>query len=156
MLEKKGYFELCCRKLTYDGLPHGQISQGLQTEMRVWDDQSNSDVITKNTFNAEGMLVSVQDPNGNVNSIEYDSYVLYPSVKTNPLGWETYTEYDYRFGKPVKITDPNTVTYEVAYDDFGRLNGIWHDSVSSERVRLITKRYIDNSFPHAVETIQHQ
>ncbi len=81
---------------------------------------------TRNTFDTYGNITSTTDARGNTTTIEYDPvYVLFPRRVTNALGHLTTTTYDYRFGKPLTVTDPNNAVTTYEYDVFGRTTKIW-------------------------------
>jgi RHS repeat-associated protein len=76
---------------------------------------------TKMAYDAFGNLTQATDANGRTTSTTYDSARrLYPHTVTNPLGHQTVTEIDYRWGQPLSVRDPNGATTFFDYDSAGR------------------------------------
>ncbi|MFJ4418666.1 RHS repeat domain-containing protein [Streptomyces sp. NPDC088925] len=55
------------------------------------------------------------------------------TVVTNPLGHTLTTEYDVTRGLPVRETDTNSKTTEIAYDALGRVTGVWDAGRSRDK-----------------------
>ncbi|MCI0474929.1 MAG: hypothetical protein L0Y55_01665, partial [Anaerolineales bacterium] len=84
---------------------------------------------TKATFgyDAYGNRTSVQDANGTTTTTTYDTlYNTFPYQITQPILGMTTTTYDYRFGAPQNVTDPNNATVRVEYDDLGRKLNVYN------------------------------
>ena len=84
---------------------------------------------TKATFayDAYGNRTSAQDANGTTTTTTYDAlYQTFPYQITQPLIGATTMTYDYRFGLPQNITDPNNATARAEYDDLGRKLNVYN------------------------------
>jgi RHS repeat-associated protein len=62
---------------------------------------------------------TITDPFGNVTTMEYDTYSLFPIKIIDALEFETTAEYDYRVLQAKKLTDPNGNDKELAFDALG-------------------------------------
>ncbi|MFJ5549443.1 RHS repeat domain-containing protein [Streptomyces sp. NPDC093225] len=119
----------------YDGLPFGQIGTvGQATTAQVVDRYDGAapahtlDTVTD--YDAYGRPVKVTDPLGNATTTAYTPAAGALPVKvavTGAMGagWTTTTEYTTARNLPVKTTDINNRTAELAYDPAGRLTRVW-------------------------------
>ncbi|TGK05087.1 type IV secretion protein Rhs [Leptospira semungkisensis] len=74
-----------------------------------------------NSYDSYGNPISIQDSNGNISNIQYDSVVYkYPIRFTNSLGHTTSKTYDYTRGLELSNTDPNGAVSRSEYDSVGR------------------------------------
>ena len=141
----------------YDGLGLGQVLQGSLTQQASWlnDAPSNSlsqgsYILTKNSYDQYGNIVSQTDANGNTTTISYDNTThTYPYLITNALGQSMQNTYDTGFGVLLESTDVNGVERQDYYDAFGRLTteGIY---VNGTFFPLKTYSYNLNTFPNSV------
>ena len=68
-----------------------------------------------------GNIVKILYPDGTSKTKKYDNvYQIHVVEATNTEGDKTSTTYDYRWGLPKVITDPNGLNTEIDYDEFGR------------------------------------
>jgi YD repeat-containing protein len=86
----------------------------------TYDTYGNTKTVT--TYDDYGQVNSINRPiNPYISSTTYDPEVhTYPTLTTNPLGWETSTQYNYALGLPVQVTDPNGWVTSTTYDGLGR------------------------------------
>ncbi len=75
--------------------------------------------------NVSSMRVVGSTPNGSsmaarTTSLDHGTRCQLPESMTNPLGKKTSVAYQYDFGVPLSVTDPNKLTTSWMYDDFGR------------------------------------
>ena len=104
-----------------DGLASGKVATGNLVRIRSRLNAGNANgPQTRMAYDAAGNVTAVTDPNGQVTTTAYDSYLLHPRTVTNPLGHVTTTHVDYRWGLPVRIIDPIGAETLFAYDDAGR------------------------------------
>lgn len=91
-----------------------------QTEIDIASEESRT---TTNSYNALGLLASVDGPRtdvGDVTRFEYDAQGN--RIKTtNALGQKTLVTQHDAHGRPLSLTDPNGLLTELAYDARGRL-----------------------------------
>ncbi|WP_246839182.1 RHS repeat-associated core domain-containing protein [Leptospira wolffii] len=72
-------------------------------------------------YDGYGNPTRVQDSNGNISSLYYDSVVFkYPIRTVNSYGHTVLKNYDFRTGQEVSSTDPNGAVSRMEYDDWGR------------------------------------
>ncbi len=83
--------------------------------------------VSRATYDDYGRPLTVTDAAGETTRTTYtDTYGLATKkVDTNPLGWETATEYAPQWGQPVAETDMNGKRSDFAYDGLGRLIAVW-------------------------------
>ncbi|MDP2958743.1 MAG: hypothetical protein Q8N53_20125, partial [Longimicrobiales bacterium] len=74
----------------------------------------------------------------------YHTFVVEERTPLDPSLPATVTEYDYRLGKPTRVTDPNGAATVHTYDDFGRLKATWlpGDNPDVPGAATITYRYL--------------
>lgn len=103
----------------YDGLPFGQVSNGLQTKEVAW--RSGTKYInSQKTYNGYGLVITATDPRGKETNYTYDSYNLYPASSTNALNQSTSFSYDYTSGQIIQTIDPNSEIFTTNYDGLDR------------------------------------
>jgi RHS repeat-associated protein len=118
----------------YDGGTYGQVQKGNLTKVETWLDASwaampancrqnsaKACVTTTMTYDSYGNITDAYDANANHTKAIYDSRSLYPYQVTNAAGQTTTTVMDYRWGKPLSVTDPNQAQTIYTYDNAGRL-----------------------------------
>ncbi|XDD52177.1 RHS repeat-associated core domain-containing protein [Leptospira sp. WS92.C1] len=77
------------------------------------------------SYDSYGNPTSIQDSNGNISLLEYDSVTHnYLTRITNSLGLEVQKAYDYVFGQELRNVDPNGNISEKSYDFYNRLAGV--------------------------------
>ncbi len=101
------------------------------------------------TYTKKGNLKTHTDPNGNITTLYYDPYDIYPRQISNPLNQiATYT-YHYGHGKPARIEKLNKIVDQYWYDYFSRpvrvvRNGIelsnYLYELSSDQGFVVTKK----------------
>jgi RHS repeat-associated protein len=135
---------------TYTDLPGYIVGKPVRTN--VYDSTNNQVSFTKNHYDSQGNITSVEtndgngiftratygydsygnrnsmaDALGNPTTILYDTlYNAFPWQVTNALQQTTTTTYDYRFGLPATLTDPNGAVTTTQYDGFGRKTEVWN------------------------------
>jgi RHS repeat-associated protein len=77
-------------------------------------------VITSNTYNLKGDLISTTDPKSNLTNYEYDVYGNLTAINM-PLGISMHMQSDIR-GRLTQFTDANGHEYKFEYDALGRNN----------------------------------
>ena len=96
-------------------------------------------------YDAYGNLESVTDPLGYGASTTYDTTTnTFPETVTNHLEHTSSATYDYRFGKPLKRTDPNGNETKYEYDVFGRPTKVTNPYDSSSYYGTVSTFYNDN------------
>ena len=122
-----------------------------KTEKLV-NNETNKYIVSKKEYNSVGQVVKVIDANGNVSSIEYDEYSLYPKTVTNPKQQILELEYNYKVGKLESSKDVNNVVTKTIFDGLGR---VMEEQISSpENVENLIpiKKYTYNleTYPYSV------
>ncbi len=134
------------RETIYD---YEQSTGNLLQKDFVYDISSGASASITYSYDDYGNRTHVTDAESNPPTVtEYDSQThTFPAIVTNPLGHETFFEYDYRFGKVTKATDPNGNETTYTYDEFGR--EIQVDAPDGGQT--VTSYYIDE-FPRKIKT----
>jgi len=79
-------------------------------------------------YDANGRIIAATDARGHTTDTAYTTAnggLVSQTVVTNPLGHQTGTVHEPAWGLPTKVTDPNGVATELAYDGLGRLTEVW-------------------------------
>ncbi len=135
----------------YDNLVSG-VTLGNLTKVDVWKSGLGAGatyVSRLYAYNANGLVLTETDPNGNVTTYAYGVNNLYPTTVTQPLGLVTSYVYDNTLGKPTQVTDPNGRVFKYTYDVFGRIlvEQIPYDSVPNTQITKTTYMYDDTPAP---------
>ena len=90
-------------------------------------------------------------------SYEYDTVVhTYPVRTKDVFGYTSSATYDYRFGKPLSVTDLNGNTMKYHYDEWGRLDTlVGPNELSSNKPYTIAMRYHPNLNRDGSHTTSH-
>jgi RHS repeat-associated protein len=111
----------------YDGGPNGltlgTVDGGNVKVVESWLDTGPGNPQTRMTYDAYGNMIGVEDALGNPTTTIYDDghqTFLYPHEVINALGYTSITETDYRWGKPVAVTDATGAVTQYSYDVAGR------------------------------------
>ena len=143
-------------RIFYDNLGFGYVNIGNTTKQEKWLNIGNSYIpISTKTFNQYGLVLSDTDALGNTTHYNYDSFNLYPTTVTNPLGHITLKEYNYASGKDTKTIDPNGVIESVIYDGLGRIVSTQSSGQDGQLVVIETREYNDDSFPTQVHILEY-
>ncbi len=145
-------------KIYYDNLPLGQVSIGnrTKTETLACTGQAclTPTVTTLTEYNSYGLPTKVTNPRGYDTNITYDSQNLFPETITNAKLQITNYEYDYLFGIPVEVTDPNGAKSITVLDSLGRVTEIKVTDPNNTDTEIIasTINYDTTSVPNSVTT----
>lgn len=97
---------------------------------------TSAEQITNYTYDSFGNPITITDASGATSTIGYDAIIhSFPVTKTNALGHQEITNYDFNSGLEISKTDPNGGITSKSYDVFGRLisvtypgNQSWNES----------------------------
>jgi len=78
-----------------------------------------------------GVPLRVRDPMRHETQLTPDDYWLMPQAIRDPLGLITTADYDYRHGKPTRVTDPNGTTTRYRYTTLGLLEAAYLDGLGT-------------------------
>jgi RHS repeat-associated protein len=133
-------------KYSYDGLSFGNVTKGNQTTQENWK-TSSSYVTSQKAYNAFGLVASSTDPRGKITTYGYDVVNLYPATTTNPLNQKIQYAYDYAFGKPKKVTDPNGLITQNTFDGLGRITQTQAPDLTTSSTQVVIESavYTDTS-----------
>jgi len=136
----------------YDNLGFGNVSSGNQTQTRSWISGSDYSVESL-VYDSYDLPIEHTDANGNVSYTTYDAYKMHPATVRNELGHIIWYTYEYAYGNPTYILDPNGFASEYSYDGKGRLlEQKITDPAGGQDLVLKTKYiYTDNIFPRKIE-----
>lgn len=104
----------------YDGASNGFLTRGDVTKVESAVDGSGARVAVKMAYDGFGNVVDSWDELDRQSHTDYDAYGLFAVTERNPLGHEVHTTTDYRWGRPIAVTDPNGQTTCYGYDSAGR------------------------------------
>ncbi|MBI4790951.1 MAG: hypothetical protein HY782_28305, partial [Chloroflexi bacterium] len=117
-------------RYSYDGLPYETApTKGALYQVQV-KTSPNAAFFLQITYGYDtyGNRTSVTDALNHTTTIQYDPiYATIPVAVTRPapFSFQTVTQYNYRLGKPVTVSDPNSAVTTYEYDGFGRTTKIW-------------------------------
>ena len=149
----------------YDGTQFSGYSgsnepRGNVTKTSRWAGSSNY-IYSFVQYDNAGNVIWAKDPKGNVSTISYtDNFgsgsspdsgsggtngatFALPTLATNALSHQAYTQYDYTHGVPTGIKDPNGVITKTEYDAYGRPTRV------TAALGLSEQTYSDVSYPTA-------
>ena len=112
------------------GLASGSIARGNLTRQEGWVEGGTYVNLVRNAYDAYGNITAIQDPNGYVRNIDYDSTLyLFPVSETIEIGGgkpdlTVTAAYNLGLGVVASSTDFNGHQTEYGYDTFGRLTSI--------------------------------
>ncbi|MBW2107233.1 MAG: VCBS repeat-containing protein, partial [Deltaproteobacteria bacterium] len=114
----------------YVGLPLGQVAKGNLIRRQGWVEGSTYVNLVRNAYDTYGNIIGIQDPNGNLRTIIYDTVLhTYPVQENISVGGgnpDLTVTAGYNLGLGVVTTsmgfNGHQTTY--AYDTFGRLTSI--------------------------------
>lgn len=108
----------------------------IETLSNQIDTSGNFTTINFLQYDTYGNVLSVQDANGNISNIAYDSAMnQYPAQIKNALGFTVTKTYDYKFGVPIGIVDENGGATSKTYDDYGRVSTVTFPNSSQANIR---------------------
>jgi RHS repeat-associated protein len=125
-LDATGFHPVAERWFYYDGgaegLANGAVAAGNVKKVEsLADAASGTRVAVHSSYDGFGNVVQALDERHNARTTTYDAVGLYPALEANALNQLTVTVMDYRWGKPISVTDANHATTTYAYDAAGRL-----------------------------------
>ncbi|WNY29404.1 hypothetical protein MmiEs2_16310 [Methanimicrococcus stummii] len=152
-LEDENGIKISETKYYYDEASDLNIppSKGLVTRIENWN-SFGEDLIQKFEYDLNGNPILQIDANGHTTAQEFEDNPIYPTSITNALGQKTLLDYDYRIGKPIKITDPNGYETFNEYDNFGRIIKIIKSGDSTESPTIHYQYFIDGTAPECIQT----
>lgn len=106
-------------KYFYDNQLFGKLTKGNKTKEENWITGSTY-ASTTIAYNAYGLPIALTNPLGKITTTQYDTYNIFPTKTTSPLGYFKTITYNYLAGKPASVTDENNNATSYAYDPLGR------------------------------------
>ena len=126
----------------YDNLTLGEVVLGNSTKDEVWISGTMYAATTR-TFSATGLVLTETDPRNNTTTYAYDEFELYPISATNALNQVTEYGYDYHYGQPTMMVDPNDNHVVTSLDGLGRaIKEELSDPTNSNSEVLFTKKTV--------------
>ena len=129
----------------------------------LYQSDEYGNVTHQTTYNAFGTINIYASGEAIETYTTYDTeHNMLPVQMTNPLGYSSHTEYDFRLQAPVLETDPNGFQTAYKYDSFGRL-----DNVKQRRCEADTEletvfaaeyhdtAYTENQLPYSEKATQY-
>ena len=111
-----------CRLLTRHTTIYGEVHDETTASDDGIPDTQLALVYARDAFgNVNGITATDAFGHQRVSSRTYDAEGIFPTSIVNAAMQTTFTQYDPRFGKLAKLTDPNRLATTWAYDGFGRL-----------------------------------
>jgi RHS repeat-associated protein len=107
----------------YDGLPEGQISRGLPTEMREFV-EAGVYVTRRLTYDQYGNPTEFINRTGDRTTFTYDATSTFRTGSVDPLGRTLHSEYDLRFGLLTRDENASGNATTTLYDAFGRITTV--------------------------------
>jgi len=142
-------------RYTYDGLVFGQVNKGNNTKEEKRS-TATSFISRDITYNTAGLVLTESDFNGNVTSLTYDVYGLYPATVTNALKQVTKFTYNYQCGKPNKTTEIGGTIKQVVFDGMCRPLTVKQSSPTSATALNVVADYIYERQPLGWRTVQKE
>jgi len=106
----------------YDDQPLGQVLKGNATRVESLVDAATAARVNSYTaYDSYGNVTLTTNERGARLWTGYDANKLHATQLTNELGHVASTVTDYRWGKPLDVTDPNGAVARSRYDDAGRV-----------------------------------
>lgn len=155
----------------YDGLPLGEVDKGLPTRTETVSDVSAGVLshapASQITYDSLGRIVSATDILGRVSSTSYVPSGAGPVTSTTETSPDpdgagpltphvTTTTLDPRWGKATLVIAPDGSKSESAYDNYGRVTGVWapgRDRATYPTAPTVSHAYvISDSAPTTVTT----
>ena len=114
------------QKFYYDNLALGAVAKGNQTKLETRQCNvaagcaADSYQVTQTEYNELGLPLTQTNSRGYATTLTYAQFNLYPRTITNAKQQVRTYVYDYRFGKPTQVTDPNGRVQQVTFESLGR------------------------------------
>ena len=105
-------------EMTYQGNLVASVTRSLNS-----DDKRRVTTYARDEFGSVRTVteeVATGQP-ARVTGITYDTDNVFPTTVTNPKNQTTLLRFDARWGTPKAVVDPNQISVQRGYDDFGRL-----------------------------------
>ncbi len=139
------------KEIIYDNSINNSVEFGDVTSVKTYTTQTDF-VEEKSEYNEKGLLTKSINPRGYATHYSYDNYWIYPISKTDAKGFIENYVYNYKVGKPSKVTSINNLETSYRYDNSARLLS---ESVKLGNTDYTTKQisYDDINIPNSIHTI---
>jgi len=143
-------------RVYFDNSGFGEVEKGNQTKSERLEDDSDY-VVNQIAYNDFGLATKFTNARNFETNLTYDSHNLFPATIKNAKNQVTTANYNYSFGSPESMTDPNGMKTVTVFDSFGRAieTKLTNPANTTEEIVQTQYAYDLDNYPANVTVTKH-